>query len=77
MIQSNRKPIPASMCNYECLTCGHTIAAMPHAMESRNFCAACGGSMWKFKGLRNKGEGCGSDRQIDASFHRKMTGKVK
>lgn len=75
---SNRKPIPASMCNYQCLNCSHEIAAMPHAMETRQFCAACGDSMWKFKGLRKGGEsnGGGSDKNIDSTFHRPMT-KVK
>ncbi len=70
---SNRKPLPAAVCTYECTTCAHKIHAMPHTMQTRQFCPGCGGSFWKFKGVRGKGEsnGCGSDRTIDAGFHRK------
>jgi len=74
-MNSFRKPLPAAVCTYACDQCGHKIHAMPHTMESRQFCPSCGGSFWKFKGIRGKGEssGCGSDRTIDASFHRKLT----
>ncbi len=72
---SNRKPLPAAICTYACCNCDHKIHAMPYTMESRNFCPACGCSMWKFKGIRERGEssGCGSDRVIDSSFHRPLT----
>jgi len=52
---------------------------MPYTFEQRQFCPSCGGSFWKFKGVRKGGEssGCGSDRVINSSFHQKMTGKVK
>lgn len=74
-LNSFRKPLPAAVCQYQCEACKHTIAVMPYVMEQRQFCSSCGGSFWKFKGVRKGGEsnGIGSDKQIDASFHRKMT----
>ncbi len=79
MTTTNRKALPVCKCNYQCCDCGNTIAAMPYAMEDRNYCSACGGTMWQFKGIRDKGEynGCGNDKVIDSTFHRKLTGKAK